>query len=362
MIPLKRTTLTNYSLEAHVESIQRLREFYSLKVTADSVPINLRNYGNTQYVGTIQLGTPPQDFQVLFDTGSHLLWVPSDRCSANDTACARHKQFKENDSRTLVKSDNAIYVKYGRGEMKGQLCMDTAQVGDLILPKTNFALALQESVVFEKSAFDGIAGMSYPKDDSQYHFLKSIMANRAVANLLFSFYINSKPDTQDGGLLTIGGWEEDLLEPNTMDTIPLSKADKWQITMEGITLEGKNDSWCKEGCEAFADTGSSLIQGPEEIVYGIMLNLKAYMLNDIFVVYCKDVDSLPDIHFHIHGKKYTLKGWDYVVKDSQRDLCGLGITGMPINNWVLGDIFLRNVYTVFDIEGKSLSFAKLKKH
>lgn len=92
--------------------------------------VKIYNYLDAQYYGEISIGTPPQNFGVVFDTGSSNLWVPSKECRLSP-ACYLHRYFDSSKSSTYMTNGTKFNITYGSGAVVGFVGQDTTTVAGL---------------------------------------------------------------------------------------------------------------------------------------------------------------------------------------------------------------------------------------
>ncbi|XP_009079907.1 PREDICTED: gastricsin-like, partial [Acanthisitta chloris] len=301
----------------------------------------LMNYLDTFYFGEIGIGTPPQNFLVIFDTGSSNLWVPSTYCQS--PACEDHARFNLSLSSTFLGIDETYTLNYGFGDLSVALGYDTVRIQNIIIRDQEFGLSLDEpSRPFYYLDFDGILGMAYP--GVGIRGFNTLMENMLQQNQLnqpiFSFYFSRNPTYDFGGEVILGGVDPQLYSGEVL-WAPVIQEFYWKISIEEFSIGLSVTSWCSQGCHGIA-------LGAKESDYG-------------FLVDCSSVPNMPTLYFAISGAWLSLPPTVYVL---QKDgVCSLGVestyvssaSGQPL--WILGNIFLRQYYSIFDVANNRVGFA-----
>jgi len=325
--------------------------------TAD---VELQDFMNTQYYGTIELGTPAVSFIVLFDTGSSNLWVPASNC----TNCASSKtKYNPAASSTFQPNGTTFEIQYGTGSMEGFVVHDVITIGDLQCG-LDFALATNEpGMTFRVAKFDGILGLGWPSIavDRITPVMQRLADERVIDSYMFGFYLQS--DAKKSGKLTLGGYDKS--KATNVSWVPVTQENYWSVNMQKLSFGGvvaTDVTW------AIVDSGTSILVGPSADVKAIAEQFNAtYIANNEYQVDCNA--NLPDMEVTLgsgaHAVTLTVKGIDLRIKICRFKIfceCLLGISGLDMKNpiWILGDVLMRDFYTIFDFGNARVGFTPLE--
>jgi saccharopepsin len=340
-----------------------LEEVFKASVHTDGDhPVPISNFLNAQYFSDISIGTPPQEFKVVLDTGSSNLWVPSSEC--NSIACYLHSKYDHSSSSTYKKNGSSFEIRYGSGELSGFVSQDAFQIGDLKVKNQDFAEATSEpGLAFAFGRFDGIMGLGYNTISVNgivppfYNMLDQGLLDEPV----FSFYLSDTNDESSESEAMFGGVNTDHYT-GKLTKIPLRRKAYWEVDLDAITFG--DDTAEMDDTGVILDTGTSLIALPSTMAELLNKEIgakKSY--NGQYTVECDKRDSLPDLTFTLTGHNFTIGPYDYILE--VQGSCISSFMGMdfpePVGPLaILGDAFLRKWYSVYDLGTNSVGLAKAK--
>jgi cathepsin D len=330
----------------------------------------LNDFNNAQYYGEIALGTPGQCFRVIFDTGSANTWVPGLQCK--NQGCIGRRRFDPKQSKTVKPTDDIFHVEYGTGKMEGKINYDKfcfgCQDDQMCVENQGFAEStMEDGVSFVMSKFDGIVGMGYDAlaaKNITTPFSQLIQHADKCKEPVFGFWLNRQlaEAKTAGGEMTLCGIDTKHYTGELLYT-PVTRKAYWQFSVDMVTTNGRPVA---RKFEAIADTGTSMITGPKEDIYRLNQDIGGTFnpITGMYQVECNKIDSMPNVTFTISGKDFPLTPQQYVVqikpiptKDIQ--ICLSGFLGVDMKRplWILGDVFLGQYYSVYDMGKDRVGFA-----
>lgn len=342
------------------------------------------------YMGNISLGTPPQFFTVVFDTGSGNLVIPTDLCRA--AACNRHRVLRRGKTTTLDslaytdgtplsamgpdQEPDSVSLKYAAGGLTASLFREQVCIGPRACTRVGFLGTKHEDLLpFADLPADGILGLglSSLSYDPKWNVLSALQSADGLDSPRFGLFLSDE-QTEELSEFSVGGPNPDHLAgpegpPIRVTNIGIQRG-YWQIPLRSVSVvlqgsgRGKTLNLCRQkSCEATIDSGAS----------GIGVSQEVFKELDTALAVSSDcnVDGLPMLVFEVGNAAQilTLSPKEYVRrKEDGTCMAPLQPFESPLGPdapmlVVLGQPVLQKYYSTFMFGGTpSISFTPAKHH
>lgn len=306
------------------------------------------------YFVKAQFGSAKQPLYMLVDTGAGSTWVMGSSCTTEP--CKLHDTFDPSTSTTFKKNDLDFSVKYGKGKVGGITGTDAVRVGDVEV-SMRFGVADSASDDFKHFPFDGILGMAPNEGSKTDNFFVTLQDEGAVGSNVFAVYLSRGSSGQNRGELTIGGINEDRLGEGgalTYTGVPKDRKD-WTVPLDDVGVVG-GKALGVAGRLAHIDTGTSFIFAPQDAVMALH-KLIPGATSDDNVNWKVPCDTNEKLYFSFSGKAFEVPPQDWVQAKGDKGMCKSNVYGKAVvknEGWLLGAVYLKNVYAVFDMDERRI--------
>ena len=342
----------------------------------DIVSDPLINEGNKMWYGTITVGTPPQNFTVDFDTGSSDLFLPGPVCT---TSCEGHHAYQPAKSSTARSMPGTFSSAFGdSSKVAGMKYSDTVGIAGLtvsslfLYPFLNIflihSLQAPEQVIGTASSYstgfaanrfaaDGLLGMAFSSiaETRANPVFQTLVAHNQTTSGAFAFKL-----AENDSELTLGGVNSALYKGEFAWT-NVTKEAYWQVELEAMAVNNITSSL---GHAAIIDTGTTLLIADGDTVARTYASVPGArpapeVAGPGFYVF--PCDSTPSVSLSFGGRAFEISKETFnlgPIFDGSKECVG-GLVAQDSPFWIVGDIFLREVYTVFNYDTKQVGFADL---
>ncbi|KAI0036070.1 acid protease [Vararia minispora EC-137] len=344
----ERNTGTKHPLASSSNSAKR-----------DTGPEPLTDDQQVLWQGTISVGTPSADFTVDFDTGSSDLFLPGVDCTVN---CNGHKLYDPSASSSAQGTNQPFSLAFGDGStVQGTIFSDSVTAAGLTATGQAVGDSSQYSAGFSINEFppDGLMGMAFQQISvfNASPFFQTLVSQGTVTAPEFGVKL-----AQTGSELFLGGADTSLFTGD-LTNVPVTTVGFWEVNMDSVDVGGNP---AVTSVDSIIDTGTTLVVGEQNTVTAIYAAIPgaADASNTagpgFFTFPCNTTNF--DVSFVFGGTSFPISldtfNLGMLAQGSSECVGGImGAEGLP--GFIVGDVFLQNVYTVFDVGNTQVGFAAL---
>jgi len=280
------------------------------------------------------------------------LWLPRSTCPS----CEGHELYNTANSSTAHPLKKSFNLGYVDGGVNGTLYTDDVTIAGYTAKTQTLGAARQISTPFNIDNFlaDGVLGLAFPSLSAfnATPFFQTLAAQGDLPANSFGMYL-----AQSDSELYLGG-TNDKLHKDGFTYVPVTRELFWEANFDALYLNGRRLTGVRD---AIIDSGTTQIVGDTLTVKKIYDRIpgSADLGSGLYSVPCTYNSTISlrfgGIDFAIDHQTFNLGPLS--EEDSQNCLGGLSAGDGP--TWVVGVVFLQNVYTEFDFTNKRIGFAHL---
>jgi hypothetical protein len=401
---VKETNKKQDKNKLHENSIKNfIKETYSNLYSIQ--PIKIKNFYNMQYYTNLIIGSNKQEFSVIIDTGSNVLWLPSSNCQVEN--CRNYtEKFSFLESSSSKNLNKTLNITYGKGFVDGNLISDNVFIDENFGVKDFNFLLVDKELDLEGTISDGLLGLgNYKENDRNFSFIYGLYTQGLISKPIFTFYLT---DSIMSNRLYLG----DIRENHQLDSL-LNNTQKCKVNNDSsiysnywacdiLSISTSNETFNKDKLDylndneeknyneneynnnnigkrenvtnfrtlskAIFDTGTSIVFIPindfiELIPFLISkAKLNICTLSQNFQIFCKcnNPSDFGSIYMNFeNGNKFVIDFEsiiDYIPGNEYECAFQVIIEIFGMDTWILGDSVLRYTFLTFDMENKQISF------
>ena len=301
------------------------------------------------YFATVDFGSNNTPLQLLLDSGAANTWVMGSDCTTK--SCETHTTYGPSDSTTLKVTEDTFSFKYGSGQVSGVIVTDNMEFAGHTI-SLSFGSASETSTTFEDYPMDGILGLGRDSADAvkEATFMETVAIAKIIPAKQYGMSLQRESDGSMYGEINFGAPDTSKYDGNLQFTDTVSSGTFWEIPCDDLTVDGKSTKL--SGNTAILDSGTTYILIPPADAKQFHASIPG-AVQETDAQWNIPCDTASDIRFVFSGQGYSVSPKDYVGPSVGGGLCSshfIGTQGSGPDQWILGDVFMKNVYTLFDFD------------